>query len=93
VITGVALVQSGSLRRLVHSAVTRIKMRPIPEEEIRRYVAAGGSRGKAGAYGLQEGGDRYVERLDGSPSNVVGLPMELVAEMLEEVGFRTEPAK
>jgi septum formation protein len=93
VITGVALIQSGSLRRLVRSAVTRIKMRAIPEEEIRRYIAAGGSRGKAGAYGLQEGGDRYVERMDGSASNVVGLPMELVAEMLEKVGFGTERVK
>jgi septum formation protein len=90
VITGVALVESGSLRRAVRSAVTRIRMRPIPEAEIRRYVAAGGSRGKAGAYGLQEGGDRYVARLEGSPSNVVGLPMELVAEMLSAVGLRAE---
>ncbi len=93
VITGVALIESGSLRRLVRSAVTRIKMRVIPEEEIRRYIAAGGSRGKAGAYGLQEGGDRYVERLGGSASNVVGLPMELVSEMLEEVGFRAGQGK
>lgn len=93
VITGVALIQSGTLWRVVRSVVTRIKMRPIPEAEIRRYVAAGGSRGKAGAYGLQEGGDRYVERMDGSASNVVGLPMEMVAEMLEEVGFRTERKK
>jgi septum formation protein len=88
VITGVALVESGSMRRLVRHASTAIRMRRIDDAEIRRYVAGGGSHGKAGAYAVQEGGDRYIERMDGSFTNVVGLPMELLAEMLREVGWK-----
>lgn len=88
VITGLALVESGSGRALVRHAVTGIRMRPISREEIRRYVAGGGSDGKAGAYAVQEGADRYIEHMDGSFSNVVGLPMELLADMLREVGYR-----
>ena len=62
--------------------------RVISEDEIVRYVAGGAAHGKAGAYAVQEGGDRYIERLEGSLSNVVGLPMELLEEMLDEVGYR-----
>ena len=93
VITALALVRGDGAagvagRSLVRAAETRIRMREIPEEEIRRYVEQGGSDGKAGAYAIQEGGDRYIERLDGSLTNVIGLPMELLAEMLDEVGYR-----
>jgi len=88
VITAVALVQCGSGRSLVRHAVTRIRMRALGDDEIRRYVAGGGSHGKAGAYAVQEGADRYIQRMDGSFTNVVGLPMELLAEMLDQVGWK-----
>ncbi|NIA21407.1 MAG: septum formation inhibitor Maf, partial [Anaerolineaceae bacterium] len=39
------------------------------------------------------GGDRYIERLEGSFTNVIGLPMELLAEMLEEVGYNRRPGE
>lgn len=88
VITGVALLQVGTGRRLVRHAVTGIHMRAIPDEEIRRYVAGGAAAGKAGAYAVQEGGDRYIEHMDGSFTNVVGLPMELLEEMLAQVDWK-----
>jgi septum formation protein len=43
--------------------------------------------GKAGAYALQETADRYVERIDGSVTNVVGLPMELLERMIRAAGY------
>jgi septum formation protein len=46
--------------------------------------------GKAGAYALQETGDRYVETIDGSLTNVVGLPMELLERMIQAAGYRPE---
>ena len=88
VVTGVALVQSGTGRSLIRHAVTRVRMHRVAEAEIRRYVARGASRGKAGAYAVQEGGDRYIEAMDGSFTNVVGLPMELLDEMLAQVGWK-----
>jgi nucleoside triphosphate pyrophosphatase len=88
VTTGLALVQVGTGRRIVRSATTDIWMHVIDEAEVRRYVATGGSDGKAGAYAVQEGADRYIDRTDGSFTNIIGLPMELLAAMLAEVGYR-----
>lgn len=83
VITGVCLMRIGRspLRRIAH-AETRVWMREAPEER-EAYLAGGAWQGKAGAYGLQDVGDRLVERIEGSFSSVVGLPLDLVARMLE----------
>jgi septum formation protein len=88
VTTGVALVQVGTDRHVVRHATTGIRMKAIGADEIRRYVQGGGSEGKAGAYAVQEGGDKYIERMDGSFTNVVGLPMELVDDMLRDIGWK-----
>lgn len=82
VITGVALVKVGAAEsRIVAHEVTRVWMRDDPVER-ERYLASGDWRGKAGAYGIQDVQDRLVERLAGSFSNVVGLPLELVGRLL-----------
>jgi septum formation protein len=49
------------------------------------YIASGDWAGKAGAYGIQDVGDVLIERIEGSFSNVVGLPTERVAEWLAEI--------
>jgi len=90
VLTGLALVDlDGGRRRLAHD-VTRVRMRRLAPEEIAAYVASGEALGKAGAYALQETGDRYVEQLIGSVTNVVGLPMELLERMIEAIGYNPE---
>jgi septum formation protein len=62
-------------------AVTRLRMDPLSDRQIEEYLASGQWQGKAGAFGYQ---DRlgWVHVVEGSPTNVVGLPMELLAEML-----------
>ena len=50
-------------------------------------MATGEPFGKAGAYAIQETGDRFVSRVEGSWTNVVGLPAELVGQMLREAGI------
>jgi len=98
VITGMALVDLAAdspmlkrlgERRLLAHDVTEVRMRRMTPPEIDAYVASGEATGKAGAYALQETGDRYVERLDGSASNVVGLPIELLERMIEASGYNT----
>jgi len=84
VITGVAICLPGG-RRLISSEVTHIKMRELTAEEISDYIESGEWKGKAGAYAIQETADRYVEEVDGSLSNVVGLPVELVRRMLASI--------
>jgi len=81
VITAVALLGPENWR-MIASETTRVTMRTITPYEIDEYVESGEWRDKAGAYAIQETGDRFVVKVDGSFSNVVGLPMELVARML-----------
>jgi septum formation protein len=91
VITGVCLVRiAETIRRIIRSAVTRVWMRPDPAE-IEKYVESGDWQGKAGAYGIQDVGDRLVERIEGSFSNVVGLPVETVGGMLRELADSARP--
>jgi septum formation protein len=63
-------------------AVTWVTMRKMDAAEIDAYVDSGESDGKAGAYAIQEKGDRFVAKLEGSFANVVGFPIELFQEAL-----------
>ncbi len=74
VITGISL-QGPGLDQTFHD-VTRVFFRPVSEEEIRAYVATGEPMDKAGSYGAQGMAATFVDRLEGSLSNVVGLPQE-----------------
>jgi septum formation protein len=60
----------------VAAVSTWVTMRTMTPDEIAAYVASGESDGKAGAYAMQERGDRFVLRVDGSFANVVGFPIE-----------------
>ncbi|MBN1393636.1 MAG: septum formation protein Maf [Pirellulales bacterium] len=62
-------------------AATRLQMDLLANDRLDAYIAGGGWRGKAGAFGYQDGLD-WVHVVEGSESNVVGLPLELLAEML-----------
>jgi septum formation protein len=65
-------------------AVTTLRMDNLTPAQLDAYLATGRWQGKAGAFGYQDGLD-WVHIVEGSESNVVGLPMELLAEMLHEV--------
>jgi septum formation protein len=82
VVTGVVLLDTGTGRTAEAAARTTLRMRPMSEEDIRAYVSSGESRGKAGSYAIQETGDRFVSVVEGSLTNVVGLPMEMLSDMI-----------
>ena len=82
VITGLCVLDARTGERQVAHDVTWIRMRAMTDAELDAYIASAGWQDKAGAYALQEGGDEFVEAMDGSESNVVGLPAELVAAMV-----------
>jgi septum formation protein len=69
---------------LIRVAVTRLRMDNLTKSQLDGYLASGAWQGKAGAFGYQ---DRlgWVHIIEGSPSNVVGLPLELLADMLAEI--------
>lgn len=81
VITGVCLWDRGSDRAQVRAATTIVEMDALSDAQLEEYLASGQWEGKAGAFGYQ---DRlgWVRIVEGSESNVVGLPLELLAEML-----------
>jgi septum formation protein len=80
VLTGVALV--GSTGEVSALERTTVWFSPMTSEDIARYVETGEPLDKAGAYAIQGGAARFVERLDGSYTNVVGLPVALVCRLL-----------
>jgi septum formation protein len=85
VITGLALIRLVDSVEIVRSDITTVYPRSLTNEQIARHIAGGTWEGKAGAYAIQETGDEFVERLDGSLTNVVGLPMELLARLLADL--------
>jgi septum formation protein len=66
------------------SESTRVTMSEISEEEIHAYIATGEPMDKAGAYAIQGMASRWIPRIEGDYSNVVGLPVALVYRMLRE---------
>jgi len=84
VITGVALVRLRDALEIVRSDVTTVYPRTLTEQQIAQHIAGGSWQGKAGAYGIQETGDAFVDHIDGSLTNVMGLPMELLRRLLAD---------
>lgn len=84
VITGVALVRFFDGTRLFEPAVTVVYPRSMSDDQVESHLDSGNWCGRAGAYGIQDN-DEFVERIEGSFSNVVGLPMELVGELFGRI--------
>ena len=80
VLTAVALQADG--QRLAALSVSRVRFGPITPAQIAAYVASGEPLGKAGAYGIQGRGAFLVQHLSGSYSNVVGLPLSELVQLL-----------
>jgi septum formation protein len=84
VVTGLAVMDAATRRSSARTSVTKVWFRDLSEREINAYVATGEPLDKAGAYGIQERGALMVERIEGCYSNVVGLPLSLLGEILRE---------
>lgn len=82
VVTGVCVLDLQTGTELTGADATWVKMRRMSPQEVEDYAASGEAIGKAGAYAIQETGDRFVESVEGSFSNVVGLPLELLDRLL-----------
>jgi septum formation protein len=83
VITGVFLKRGAHV--VGEIASTDVWMAPMSDAEIAEYVASGEPMDKAGAYGIQGLASRFIERIDGSYSNVVGLPVAVTYRMLRSL--------
>jgi septum formation protein len=90
VLSGLCLWPAPNGQPHVRVAVTRLRMDVLSDQQLQEYLASGLWQGKAGAFGYQDGID-WVHVLAGSESNVVGLPMEILAEMIAAWQTANEP--
>jgi septum formation protein len=82
VITGFTLIDTRSDRIFSHSVETIVTFKQTTPEDIATYVDTGEPRDKAGAYAIQGKGRFFVDRIEGSLTNVIGLPLKEVKEAL-----------
>ena len=86
VITAYAIVRDGVMLEN-RPVVSEVRFRALTTSEIMRYVSSGEPLDKAGAYGIQDAGAAFIERVIGSRDNVMGLPIREVAEALARHGI------
>ena len=88
VVSGLAVIDSRENKELVGYEKAEVKFKDLAESEIRDYVESGEPLDKAGAYGIQGSGGKFVEEIKGSYSSVVGLPKELLLKFISELGIK-----
>jgi septum formation protein len=82
VITGIAIIRLRDGIEINESDTTTVYPKKLTPEQIDEHIKSGTWKDKAGAYAIQENGDEFIERIDGSLTNVMGLPMELLERLL-----------
>ncbi len=87
VFSGVCLARAATSEERTFAEVTRVHFRQLGEAQLRAYLARIGPLDKAGAYAAQDDRGDIIERVEGSFTNVIGLPMESLALALAAFGF------
>jgi len=85
VITAVAIVRISDGTELVEGDSTTVYPKKLTADQIAEHIKSDTWRDKAGAYAIQETGDEFIEKIDGSLTNVMGLPMELLQRLLTTI--------
>lgn len=88
VITGLAVIDAGTSELKKTLVRTSVRFKPLSDEEINAYIATGDPMDKAGAYGIQGRAAAFIDGIEGCYSNVVGLPLSELAEILKSFGWK-----
>ncbi|MBQ8150638.1 MAG: septum formation protein Maf [Clostridia bacterium] len=72
-------------RIINRAATTQVTFLPVGDGLLRRYIATGEPMDKAGAYAIQGRAGAFISRIEGSPTNVIGLPLEMLTEIFQEL--------
>jgi septum formation protein len=86
VITGICL--RTVEEKIIDVAITKVRFRPMNEQELAEYVASGEPMDKAGAYAIQGRASKFIDRIEGCYSNVVGLPISLLYSHLKKLSWK-----
>lgn len=87
VITGLAVIDAKTKKIIQDVVITKVKFRKLSNELIEKYIASGEPLDKAGAYGIQGKGSLLIESIQGDYFNVVGLPLNVLNQLLEKFGI------
>jgi septum formation protein len=90
--TGLAITRRPGATEAVIDETTKVTFAPLSDAEIEGYMATREPFDKAGAYGIQGIGGRYITRIEGCYFNVMGLPLARLWTLLREFGWRESPA-
>ncbi len=82
--TGIALIHEADYVTVVRVETALVRMTAFTDRELRRYLETKESLGKAGAYSIQGEGARFIETIEGDYPTIVGLPLRLTADLLEQ---------
>jgi septum formation protein len=85
VVTGFTIIDTEHNKTISKAVETKVFFNDLTDKEIDDYVATGEPLNKAGSYGILEGGGKFVKEIKGSKSNIAGLPMEELKEILKEL--------
>lgn len=88
VYTGVCVIDGATGSKQVRCDRAEVHFITLDDDAAMRYIKTGEPMDKAGAYGVQGMGGMFVSSIQGSPSNVIGLPMHVVREMLRSIGWK-----
>ena len=86
VISAVAVAVANGARTRLATSVSHVRFASLSRLRIERYVAAGESLGKAGAYAIQGAASAWIERIEGSYTGIMGLPLHETAALLDWAG-------
>ena len=87
IITAIAMVKKDIGLEKVEYDSTTVYPTGMSEKQIEEHIASDVWKDKAGAYGIQEGGDKFIDHIEGSETNVMGFSMELFEKMIKKVHF------
>lgn len=88
VVTGLAVIDARTSDAKTTLVRTRVRFKPLSEEDIEVYIGTGDPMDKAGAYGIQGRAAAFIEGIEGCYSNVVGLPLSEMMDILKSFGIR-----
>ncbi|MHA1150945.1 MAG: Maf family protein [Promethearchaeota archaeon] len=83
-ITGIAIGETTSNRMIIDYDSTSVQFLKLTIEEIQAYIKTGEWKGRAGAYSIRDRASLFIKSVNGSPSNVIGLPMQKIFKILKE---------
>ena len=82
-VTGIAITETNNPKIIVESATTAVEFLDMSDEDIWRYIKSNEWKGRAGAYSIKDKASLFISKIIGSPSNVIGLPMNKIFKILK----------